>query len=152
MKQPVWFIALSIGVTAVFYVLAYYLLPPPPPSGALVALFAGVALVLVWAGSAGVRRLRKKDGKTVVVWFVAAVAIAALAGCSSAKRSSTAPDTSPAPDTTAPAQASSTAPTPTPTPTPAAPEPEVPAEGPRHITAIHQDPLTSHGVFERRRE
>lgn len=49
MKKSGLVLGSLIFVTLVFYLLAYYLLPPPPPSAGMVALFAAVAIVLVWS-------------------------------------------------------------------------------------------------------
>lgn len=49
MKKSGLVLGSLIFVTLVFYLLAYYLLPPPPPSVGMVALFAAVAIILVWS-------------------------------------------------------------------------------------------------------
>lgn len=87
MKQPVWFLASSVGLTVILYVLAYYLLPPPPPSASMVLLFAAIAMVAVWMVSLCVRKLRARGHKPALLWFViAGVTLAmALSGCSSAR-------------------------------------------------------------------
>jgi hypothetical protein len=59
MKKAPGFIACSIALTVLFYMLAYYLLPPAPTAG-MVLLFAAVAMVIVWAVGAGIKKLRAR--------------------------------------------------------------------------------------------
>lgn len=48
MKKTITFLAWSIALTFVFYLLADRLLPPPPPSTQMTLLFAGIAVIVVW--------------------------------------------------------------------------------------------------------
>ncbi len=67
MKKTVIFLACSIGLTLVFYLLADYLLPPPPPSTEMMLLFGGIAMVLVWMGQCFVRISRPKKSDAPVM-------------------------------------------------------------------------------------
>jgi hypothetical protein len=58
MKKAPWFIACSIALTVLFYMLAYYLLPPPAPTAGMVLLFAAIAMVIVWAVGVGIKKWR----------------------------------------------------------------------------------------------
>lgn len=62
MKKTGVFIACSVALTLVFYLLADYLLPPPPPSAPMMLLFAGIAMVLVWLAQCCVRPNGNKKG------------------------------------------------------------------------------------------
>lgn len=62
MKKTPKFIAWSIVLTLLFYMLAYYLLPPPPPSAAMVLLFAAVAMLIIWAVDAGIKKFGARRG------------------------------------------------------------------------------------------
>ncbi len=114
MKQPVWFIGASIGLTVLFYVMAYYLLPPPPPTPALAFMFAGIAIVTVWVAYICIRKFRERSQKAKLVWFVISAAGLSLllVGCTKA--------TPPAPEagSSGSATQSSTAPPPSPPPPP----------------------------------
>lgn len=83
MKKAPGFIALSIGLTVVFYMLAYYLLPAPPPSAAMVLLFAAVAMLITWGVGAGIKKYRSR-GTHVIVWLLLGGMACALTGCSPA--------------------------------------------------------------------
>lgn len=69
MKQSAIFLGSSVFLTLVFYVVAYYFQPTSPPQAPLMALFAGVALVLVWLGQMVIRKIRskKKPGGVVLL-------------------------------------------------------------------------------------
>ncbi len=88
MKQSVWFIASSIGLTVLFYMLAYYLLPESPPSAALVFLLAAISMVTVWVASLCIRRFRAGSHKAPLLYFVISAAGLAmlLAGCAKDSR------------------------------------------------------------------
>ena len=63
MKFATGFIVGSIALTLVFYVAAYYL--EVPVSAPMVALFAAVAMLIVWAVGAAFRRAAaRKTGAT----------------------------------------------------------------------------------------
>ncbi|HTZ89986.1 MAG TPA: hypothetical protein VMA71_06585 [Alloacidobacterium sp.] len=95
MKKTVAFLACSIALTLVFYLLADYLLPGPSPSATMVLLFAGIAMVLVWLVQCFVRVSRaKKGGAHTVVLLVGVLAgllAAHLCGCSRAPTATPAP-------------------------------------------------------------
>jgi hypothetical protein len=82
MKTTVAFLACSVALTLVFYMLDVYLLPGPPPSAAMVVLFAGVAMVLVWLARSAIQGIRnsraKKNNAHKAVLFAAALTGLAL--------------------------------------------------------------------------
>ncbi|WP_158752384.1 hypothetical protein [Acidobacterium sp. S8] len=94
MKKTGVFIACSVALTLLFYLLADYLLPPPPPSAPMMLLFAGIAMVLVWLAQCCVRANgNKKDNahtKLVIVGVLAGLALS-LSACNSAPRETAAP-------------------------------------------------------------
>lgn len=71
MKKSGLVIGSVVFATLVLYLLAYYFLPPPPPSPALVALFAAIAIVLVWALQWLFRKRSSKDNNHPVLLWVA---------------------------------------------------------------------------------
>jgi hypothetical protein len=60
MKKVPGFIACSIALTVVFYMLAYYSDPSTPITPGMVLLFAAVAMVIVWAVGVGIKKLRER--------------------------------------------------------------------------------------------
>jgi hypothetical protein len=88
MKKSALFLAPTIALTLLFYLLAYFYLPPPPPSGSMMALFAGVAAVLVWLWQIGFRkaRSRRKTGRVSLLLFSIALQLG-LASCHQAQAS-----------------------------------------------------------------
>ncbi len=69
MKKSGLVLGSIVFVTLIFYLLAYYFLPPPPPSAALVALFAAIAIVLVWALQWAFRKMgSKKSSRLLLLW------------------------------------------------------------------------------------
>src|SRR5258708_34361831 len=60
MKKVPGFIACSIALTVVFYMLAYYQFPTDTLTPGIVLLFAAVAMVIVWAVGAGIKKLRER--------------------------------------------------------------------------------------------
>ena len=91
MKKTPVLVASAIALTVVFYLAAIYLLPGPAPSGALMGLFAALALAIVFGIDWLVKRreprkpvARDKTSK-LLVWL-ALGAIAGLSGCQAAQR------------------------------------------------------------------
>jgi zinc transporter ZupT len=64
MKRSAVFLACSIALTLLFYLLADVFLPPPPPSAPVMLLFAGIAMVLVWVVQMCVHCLRSGKQNT----------------------------------------------------------------------------------------
>jgi uncharacterized membrane protein len=63
MKQSAVFLACSVALTLLFYLLAYFFLSPPQPTTAMTLLFAGIAMALVWVVQMGIHCLRSRSGK-----------------------------------------------------------------------------------------
>ena len=72
MKRPTVFLACSIALTLLFYLLADFFLPPPPPSAPVMLLFAGIAMVLVWVVQMCIHCLRagKQNTHTAKLFLV----------------------------------------------------------------------------------
>jgi|HubBroStandDraft_2_1064218.scaffolds.fasta_scaffold132300_1 hypothetical protein len=64
MKRSAVFLACSIALTLLFYLLAYFFLSPPLPSTPMTLLFAGIAMVLVWVVQMCVHCLRSGKQNT----------------------------------------------------------------------------------------
>lgn len=101
MKKTSGFIACSIALTVLFYMLAYYLLPPPPPSAAMVLLFAAVAMVITWAIGAGWKKFRARGTSTTTTHLLWAIGLlgflSVLMACSWASAPTATPASSAAP-------------------------------------------------------
>jgi hypothetical protein len=81
MKRSAVFLACSIALTLLFYLLAYFFLSPLPPSAPMTLLFAGIAMVLVWVVQMCIHCLRSgKPNTHTVKLFLAAVLGALLLG------------------------------------------------------------------------
>ena len=112
MKTTGTFLACSVALTLVFYLLADYLLPGPPPSAAMVLLFAGFAMVLVWLARTAIQSIRNSRAKknkahTTTTLLVAAVLTGLalhISACSQAAPPSAAPPPPPAPQGERPAE------------------------------------------------
>jgi FlaA1/EpsC-like NDP-sugar epimerase len=72
MKRSAVFLACSIALTLLFYLLAYFLLSPPQPTTAMTLLFAGIAMALVWVVQMCIHCLRsgKQNTHTVKLLLV----------------------------------------------------------------------------------
>ncbi len=83
MKRSAVFLACSIALTLLFYLLAYFFLSPPPPSVPMTLLFAGIAMALVWVVQMCIHCLRSgKQNTQTVKLFLAGVLGALLLGIS----------------------------------------------------------------------
>lgn len=78
MKRSAVFLACSIALTLLFYLLADFFLPPPPPSAPVMLLFAGIAMVLVWVVQMCIHCLRSGKPNTHAAKLLLVGALGAL--------------------------------------------------------------------------
>ena len=79
-KKTSGFVAYALALTVAFYLAAYYFLPPPAPSAAMVALFAAIAMAVVWVAEV-VFRKKRGSGKHLLIPFLM-LGLVTLVGCS----------------------------------------------------------------------